>query len=438
MYGSLLTRAAAHLAFTVLALAVMVLAGCGPRKPAKEEPPPKPPKTAKVELPPQPVKVPEKAKRPEPPPQLTWERTYGGEKNDQATMTLPVSGGGFVMVGRTFSKGNGGSDGWVVRMDRLGKVLWERTFGGKGQDTFDTVSPAAAGGFIVAGVTTTNSKGRTDGWVLRLDGQGKKLWGKNFGGARNDAIKSSAPMPGGGTLLVGFTRSSGHGHRDAWFVWVSDDGKETWERTEGGRNLEELSSIAAVPGGGFIAVGKTRSFGAGNSDAWVHRLNNDGKKSLWELTFGDKAYNIMQSVSPLADGGFVLAGNTRSTPTGKPDIWVMRIDKLGRKLWEKTFGGPKIDFATSVNPLKNGGFLVGGLTRSKGAGGYDAWLIGLDGKGNQVWERTFGKSGNDGFTKIFPTPDGGFIAAGFTAKPGKKADFDGWVLLLDQDGKVRR
>ena len=441
MHGSSLTRAAAHSALTVvvLGLAVMVLTACAAKKPLLEEVQPKPPQTAKVKPPPKPppkpVKKPERVKKPEPPP--TWERILGGEKNDQASMALPIPGGGFIMVGRTFSKGMGGSDGWVVRMDRLGKVLWERTFGGKGLDALMTVSPTPGEGFMVAGITTSKSKGRADGWVLRLDSQGNKLWEKTFGGARNDSIISSTPMPGGGTLMVGFTRSSGKGHRDAWFLWVSDDGEQSWERTEGGRKREELSSIAPVPGGGFIAVGITRTFGAGNADGWVHRLDGDGKTTLWELTFGDKAYNAIQSVSPLADGGFILAGNTRSNPPGKPDAWVLRIDNLGRILWESTFGGPNIDFATSVHPLRNGGFLVGGVTASKGAGGYDAWLIRLDGGGKLVWERTFGKSGNDGFSKVFPAPDGGFIATGFTAKPGKKEDFDGWVLLLDPEGKVR-
>ncbi|MCH8074414.1 MAG: hypothetical protein IIC64_01205 [SAR324 cluster bacterium] len=406
MFGRPLKKAAAHVA---LAVAVLALAACGAGK------------TVKV--------------KPQPPP--TWARAYGGEKNDQASMAIPVSGGGFVMVGRTFSKGAGGSDGWVVRMDRLGKVLWERTFGGKGMDTFKTVSPAPGGGFVVAGATTTNSKGRRDGWVIRLDAKGKKLWEKTFGGAHDDAINSSTPMPGGGTLMAGYTRSSGNGHRDAWFLWVGEDGKQSWERTAGGRKREEMSAIAAVPGGGFIAAGITRSFGAGGTDAWVHRLGKDGKETLWTRTFGDAAWNAIQAVAPVPGGGFILAGNTRSRKAGKVDVWVVRIDAQGKKLWERGIGGPRIDFATAVRPLENGGFLVGGATRSKGAGLFDAWLIGLDGQGRQVWERTFGKSGNDGFTKIIQAPDGGFIAAGYTAKPGKKEDFDGWVLLLDQDGKVR-
>lgn len=439
MHGTPLTKAAARLALSaaVLALAAMVLAACAAEKPPKVEP--KPPPTAKIKAPPKPVEKPETIKKPETPPSPpTWERILGGGKNDQASMALPVAGGGFVMVGSTFSQGAGGGDGWIVRMDRLGEVVWERTYGGKGKDGLTTVSPAPGGGFLVAGATTTNSKGRLDGWALRLDAQGNKLWEKTFGGAHNDTFNSSTPMPGGGTLMTGYTRSSGGGNRDAWFVWVSDDGKQSWERTEGGGKREEMSSIAAVPGGGFIAAGITRSFGAGKADAWVHRLGPDGRKTLWTRTFGDAAWNAIQSVAPVPGGGFILAGNTRSKTAGKADVWVVRLDARGQKVWERTIGGARLDYAVSAHPLKNGGFLIGAVTRSKGAGGFDAWLIGLDGQGRQLWERTFGKSGDDGFSKVYPAPDGGFIAVGFTAKPGNRKDFDGWLLLLDQDGKVRR
>ena len=340
------------------------------------------------------------------------------------------------MVGQTASQGAGRNDGWIVRLDKTGKRLWEKTFGGPGFDVFMTVSPLPDKGFIVGGLTQTKSKGGLDGWIVAVDYQGKVLWETTAGGAKHDGIKSSIRMPEGGTLLAGYTESQGKGRRNAWLIKVDDAGKVLWEKVMGGEKREEFSSIAAVPGGGYLVAGISKSFGAGNADGWLVRLDQSGQKSLWSKTYGDAKWNALSFGQSTPSGGFILAGNTQSNPANQSDMWVVKVDSKGKMIWQKAFGGKGMDFATSIFPLKNDGFLLSGSTLSKGAGKYDAWLIGLDSKGQQSWERTLGQSENDGLTRLETLSSGGFIAAGFSAKPGKTEDFDGWVLLLDEQGKV--
>lgn len=413
--------------FIVSAL-VLILSACGGAVPKKTSPVKKAPgDNSVVSLQPS-----EKAQQGLP----TWTRTYGGSKNDQAAHAISVRGGGYLMVGRTFSKGAGSSDGWAVRLDEEGKVLWERTYGGTGLDALTTVIEASRKGYYVAGVTNSKGQGGVDGWVLRLDEKGEILWEQTLGGKLNDAIAASALMADGSVLLAGYTRSQGAGKRDAWFVKVGEDGKVVWNRAVGGKDRDEMAYITPIPGGGFAAAGITKSFGAGNADAWVILLDAQGQH-VWDRKIGDAAWNAAQFISPMPGGGFIAAGNTRSKTSGKSDVWVFRLDPQGKLLWEKSRGGADIDYATSVHALRKGGVLVGGVTRSKGEGGYDAWLIALDDGGNPKWDTTMGSSGNNGISRIMRAANGGFIVAGFTSEGTGGEDFNAWVILLNEEGQMQ-
>ena len=111
---------------------------------------------------------------------------------------------------------------------------------------------------------------------------------------------------------------------------------------------------------------------------------------VWEKTFGGAKADVAYSIVALPDGGFAVAGVTKSKGAGNKDAWVLRLDGKGRILWEKAFGGAKADLAYSIIALPDGGFAVAGETKSKGADKWDAWVLRLDGTGRMLWEKNFG------------------------------------------------
>jgi len=96
------------------------------------------------------------------------------------------------------------------------------------------------------------------------------------------------------------------------------------------------------------------------------------------------------------------------------DVYLVKTDASGNQLWQNTFGGTGNDYGHSVAKTSDGGYIIAGYTDSFGAGGEDVYLVKTDASGNQLWQNTFGGTGNDYGNSIAETSDGGYIIAGYT------------------------
>jgi hypothetical protein len=160
------------------------------------------------------------------------------------------------------------------------KPVWERTYRGRDNDAYAHVLPLADGGFLVAGTTERVDRSGApagSGRITRLDGSGNKLWDKLIGRGKRETINAVAPAGADGYVLAGSIVAKSGASEDAWLVKIDGDGKIVWERRFGGDGTDRLNDLKALPGGGFIAVGQTASKGAGKADLWVLRLDADGQ-----------------------------------------------------------------------------------------------------------------------------------------------------------------
>ena len=105
---------------------------------------------------------------------------------------------------------------------------------------------------------------------------------------------------------------------------------------------------------------------------------------VWDRTYGGAGGDWANSIVALADGGFAVAGMTKSKGAGGQDMWVLRLDEAGNVVWDHTYGGAEWDSANSIVALADGGLAVGGSTRSKGAGEEDMWVLRLAGAPEQA------------------------------------------------------
>jgi len=249
----------------------------------------------------------------------------------------------------------------------------------------------------------------------------------------NDVAYSIIQTKDGGYVVAGWTWNFGHGKDDAWVIKLDKNGNKIWDKTFGGKLYDDAYSIVQTKDGGYVVAGKTYSFGHGKSDVWVIKLDKNGNK-IWDKTFGGKLYDEAYSIVQTKDGGYVVAGWTRNFGHGKADAWIIKLDKNGNKIWDKTFGGKLDDGAYSIVQTKDGGYVVAGRTWSFGHGKMDAWIIKLDKDGNKIWDKTFGGKLNDAPWAITQTKSGGYAIAGATESfgNGSKGKCDMWIIKLDK------
>ncbi len=363
-----------------------------------------------------------------------WSKTYGSNNSDYPTCIQKTSDEGFIVAGVTSSFGAGSNDYWILKLDANGNIQWQKTYGGTNYDGAHSIQQTSDGGYIVAGYTSSFGAGSNDYWILKLDANGNIQWQKTYGEDNNDAPYSIQQTSDGGYIVAGKTYSFGAGISDYWILKLDADGNVQWQRTYGGTSAEYVSSIQQTSDGGFIVVGDTLSFGAGDYDWWILKLYDNGSIQ-WQKTYGGENYESPNSVQQTSDGGFIVAGRTESFGAGDSDSWILKLDANGNVEWQKAYGGQNYESALSIQQTSDNGYIVIGITNSFGAGGNDYWILKLDANGNIQWQKTYGGTDDDYGLSIQQTSDSGFIVAGDTKSFGA-GDYDSWILKLDQNGDI--
>jgi predicted secreted protein len=309
---------------------------------------------------------------------------------------------------------------------------WSKTFGGLGDDFGMSVQQTSDGGYVIAGATnsstTSNGTGAQDLWLIKTDSNGNKVWDKTFGGSSDDAGWSVQQTSDGGYVVAGYTSSYGVGGDDVWLIKTDSNGNKVWDKTFDGTSDDGGMSVQQTSDGGYVVAGYTSSYGAGGWDVWLIKTDSNGNK-VWDKTFGGTSDDMGVSVQQTSDGGYVIAGFTSSYGAGGEDVWLIKTDSNGRKVRDKTFGGTSIDGAISIQQTSDGGYVIAGATFSHGAGRGDVWLIKTDSNGRKLWDETFGGSSNDRGMSVQQTSDGGYVVAGGTSSYGAGGE-DVWLIKL--------
>ncbi|MCK5561035.1 MAG: hypothetical protein KAJ51_10595, partial [Thermoplasmata archaeon] len=204
-----------------------------------------------------------------------------------------------------------------------------------------------------------------------------------------------------------------------------------FQKTFGGAKWDSGNQILITNDGGYIILATTSSFGAGEYDILLIKTDNSGNEE-WNKTFGGSSSDIGHSIKQTSDGGYIIVGETESFNVGQRDVYLIKIDSYGKKLWSKTFGDNNFEIGYSVDITFTGGYIITGLKGSVELDDLDIYLIKTDGSGNILWSKTFGGNKQDFGYSVKQTTDGGYIIAG--RKAYENNDTDAWIIKTDVNG----
>jgi outer membrane protein assembly factor BamB len=361
-------------------------------------------------------------------PDTLWTNAYGGSYSDIGRYVIQTTDGSFLAVGRTVSYGAGNFDVYLIKTNSTGDTQWTRTYGGVSEDWGYATVETMDGGYAVVGYTDSYGAGQEDVYLIKTDAEGDVLWTRTYGGSELDKGRSVIQLGDGGYAVAGYTESYGAGEVDLYLIRTDSIGDTLWTRTYGGVSSDYGYSVVETADGGFAVVGGTSSYGAGVRDAFLIRTDSNGDR-LWAKTYGGYNDDSGFSLAQVSDGGFIVAGYTRSYGAGERDVYVVRTDADGDTLWTKVYGGIFNDYGWSVALSTQGGYIVAGETESYGAGGYDVYLLMMDADGDTLWTVTYGGNNYDNSYSVSRASDGSYIAAGSTDSYGA-GELDIYLITL--------
>ncbi|QNF32136.1 T9SS type A sorting domain-containing protein [Adhaeribacter swui] len=261
-----------------------------------------------------------------------WDKRYGGNLDETLGGIVQVNGGGFLLGGSSASGisgdksafSRGGTDFWLVRTDDNGNMLWDKTYGGSGQDLVLSVGKSGKSDFFISGQSdspagwdkTRDNHGGIDYWFIKVTSTGEKVWDKRFGGTKDDELRASIQTTDGGYLLAGksFSNRSGNkrqnsrGSSDFWIVKTDPDGMYQWDRRYGGSGTEELRAVLQTSDGGLLLAGKSDSEASGEKTQ-----PSQGGNDYWLVKVALEATSIMAETTKEATLGEQSAVATERT-----------------------------------------------------------------------------------------------------------------------------
>ena len=431
---------------------------------------------------------------------LYGDRAFGGTESEANAQIIP-SGNKLILFGHSQSDISGEvtdlrcpgpigneEDCWIVKFDANFSTLSNENLGGNREE----YAPGAIKNMLnpseLLFAITSNSDSSCDKsennisfpnhnhdyWICKIDSNANKIWDKTYGGIATERYPKIIQVTSGDYIVCGLSGSpiggdktvANYGSEDFWVLKLDGDGNKLWDKVYGGTGLEIASesylnwdfSLLAEADGGFCIAGTSESNASGDisepaygsCDYWIIKLDSDGNK-IWDKRYGGSLGDWCSRIIATSDNGYLVLGSTRSPNDGsiseplrgETDIWIVKLDSIGNKIWDRRYGGTNYEFVFNAEEMASGGYWISGSTQSEigfeisepSYGLQDYWMLKIDSVGNKIWDKRFGGPGNDSGANFVIMPDSSIFLCG-SASPGKsvvKTDggeggYDYWVV----------
>ena len=351
-----------------------------------------------------------------------WHKTFGGGAGQDIGIQVLQTSDGYAIAAT-----RGGSEAWLIKTDLAGNEQWNKTYGNcipRG------ICQTSDGGYAMLGYAGLGGL-KCGHWMVKTDSEGNAQWNRVYGFVGFQSVDGMTPTRDGGYALIGYTDSFGAGSLDFYLVKTDAAGYMQWNKTYGGQRSEYGRCVVQTNDGGYALAGDTRSFGSGGD---IYLVKTDGEGNMqWSKTYGGAGIEGARSLILTSDGGYVIGGTTTSFGSGGNDFYLVKTDENGNLQWSNAYGGAGYELQFGLIQTNDGGYAITGYTTSFGAGSYDFWLIKTDITGNMQWNKTYGGIMAEYGGTVIQTSDGGYALTGGTSSFGAES-YDVWLVKVDEVG----
>jgi hypothetical protein len=353
---------------------------------------------------------------------LLWSKTFGNGEDNYGNSVQQTEDKGYVVCGATGSYVTENFNVWLIKTDTDGNKVWDKIFeygwGNSVQQTKDS-------GYILCGTAKgTNGASSYDIWLIKTDAEGNKLWDKKLARGWGNSVQQTTD---GSYIICGFVGSATN-NADVRLIKTDAEGNKLWGKTFGSESNDYGNAFQQTVDGGYIICGMTGSYS--NTDVLLIKTDDGGNK-LWDKILESKGNAEGNSVHQTRDGGYIICGTITSYGSDgipKSNVWLIKTDVDGNKLWDKTFGGVlKVASGKSVEQTTDGGYMIFGTTKSYGIPKSNVWLIKTDVDGNELWDKQFGGEWSVESYSVQQTTDDSYIICGDVLSDSAKGSH---ILLL--------
>lgn len=369
------------------------------------------------------------------PPDTVWTQTFGGNHRDFGFAVAESNDGGYVLCGRLQSYLPWEDrDVYLVKLNDAGDSVWTKRYGSPDiwEEGWD-IAATHDGGYIVAGFIGLENVS-TDIYLLKLDGLGNLEWERTYGGPDVEEANAVKQTPDGGYVVVGRTESYGAGLSDSYIIRTDEVGDTLWTKTYGGVFHEVGRDVVVLADSGFAVASSNTSDGPGATAVELRQLDENGA-SIWDRRYGGYNLDTPRCLIRCLPSGYLIGGTTLSfAPTTKTEAFMIRVSGEGDSLWMRTYGyRDSSEIFYSVAQLPDDGFILTGSTgsTSEGADLASIYLVRTDSLGDLEWSSIHGGFDHQSAEAVLVTSDNGLLVCGWTGEWWGMNDVDLYAMRFE-------
>lgn len=389
--------------------------------------------------------------------QIEWQQCFGGTENDYALDVIMIDDDYFV-VGNTASDDgdisfiHGQGDIWMLKIDSIGSIIWEKTFGGSDGENVKKILLNNEGYYYLLGNTGSSDgdisydpyPGNSDWWIIKIDSSGNIIWDKIVGGVPIGFLNTGITTDDGGVIALGLIADAGgdvsvhYGSNDIWMIKLDSEGEIEWDFTIGTDSQDFSGDIIQTKDGGYLVCSSSKIGNGGNlicepfsynAEAILVKLDAD-RNIEWQQCYGGSYHDGALELLEIEDG-YMFAGYAGSNDGdisgwhGEMDIWLVKLDFYGNIIWQKCLGGGYHEVPKYLEQNEEGDFIIVGVTQSNNGdvsgnhsltySDHDIWVVKVNENGDVVWQHCFGGGEDETlYNGVLKIGENNYVMAGET------------------------